>query len=592
MEEAIENTASGLLFEFDERGCWRGTLSSSALATAVAVFALSLGGASRHEVPVQKGLAWLREHLNGDGGVGDTPDSPSNLATTLLAWSALSLDGMCEPSKALENWLIGHIGSLEPVALAAALDRQYGGDRSFSAPILSMAAIAGRLGSGQRAWTLVSQLPFELAALPRKFFSVMKLEVVSYALPALIAVGLSRHHHQPTRFMPLRWLRDAMARPSLRLLEKLQPSNGGFLEATPLTAFVAMNLRAAGLEDCPVERSCLDFLSSSMRPDGSWPIDTDLATWLTTRSAEALGHDRLGPARAKNIKSWLLAQQLHSPHPYTAAAPGGWGWSDLPGAVPDADDTAGALICLHQLSPELDPATLAAAGRGLEWLISLQNSDGGVPTFCRGWNRLPFDRSCPDITAHALRAARLWREHLPAKQQRRLETFIRKCINYLRTCQRADGAWIPLWFGHQKSPSRLNPVFGTAQVLIALADFKDLGDHPGLMSQRALQYLSKAQNHDGSWGGDRHVEGDIESTALAATALILHRQPPESFAPALNWLLDASAGGTLFRSTPIGLYFATLWYSEKLYPRIFLLRCLREARANMPATDSGHRQKP
>ncbi len=31
------------------------------------------------------------------------------------------------------------------------------------------------------------------------------------------------------------------------------------------------------------------------------------------------------------------------------AAPGGWSWTDQPGAVPDADDTAGALLALHQL---------------------------------------------------------------------------------------------------------------------------------------------------------------------------------------------------------------------------------------------------
>ena len=41
---------------------------------------------------------------------------------------------------------------------------------------------------------------------------------------------------------------------------------------------------------------------------------------------------------------------------------------------------------------------------GLKWLLGLQNSDGGIPTFCRGWGTLPFDRSSPDLTAHAIRA--------------------------------------------------------------------------------------------------------------------------------------------------------------------------------------------
>ena len=39
----------------------------------------------------------------------------------------------------------------------------------------------------------------------------------------------------------------------------------------------------------------------------------------------------------------------------------------------------------------------------LDWLIHLQNRDGGWPTFCRGWGALPFDRSGCDLTAHVLR---------------------------------------------------------------------------------------------------------------------------------------------------------------------------------------------
>jgi hypothetical protein len=42
----------------------------------------------------------------------------------------------------------------------------------------------------------------------------------------------------------------------------------------------------------------------------------------------------------------------------------------------------------------------------VRWLLDLQNGDGGIPTFCRGWGALPFDRSAPDLTAHALRASK------------------------------------------------------------------------------------------------------------------------------------------------------------------------------------------
>ena len=52
-----------------------------------------------------------------------------------------------------------------------------------------MCALAGRLGEGREAWRHVIPLPFELAALPHQLFAALRLPVVSYALPALIASG-------------------------------------------------------------------------------------------------------------------------------------------------------------------------------------------------------------------------------------------------------------------------------------------------------------------------------------------------------------------------------------------------------------------
>src|SRR5262249_18921532 len=94
------------------------------------------------------------------------------------------------------------------------------------------------------------------------------------------------------------------------------------------------------------------------------------------------------------------------PHPYTGAKPGGWGWTHLPGSVPDADDTAGVMLARRSLIPDYQGDEYCYSG--LVWLLRLQNRDGGWPTFCRGWGLLPFDRSGADLTAHALRAFTSW----------------------------------------------------------------------------------------------------------------------------------------------------------------------------------------
>ena len=142
----------------------------------------------------------------------------------------------------------------------------------------------------------------ELAALPHSWFKWVGLPVVSYALPALIAIGQAQHHHHPSRFWVVRAIRESLRKRTLRILERIQPDSGGFLEATPLTSFVAMSLVGADLRDHPVTQKCVAFLEASVRDDGSWPIDTNLATWVTTLSINALGAEAFSDEAGDRVR--------------------------------------------------------------------------------------------------------------------------------------------------------------------------------------------------------------------------------------------------------------------------------------------------
>src|SRR5258708_1727411 len=80
------------------RGGWSdGALSSSALSTATAVFALHLcecctdSDRPNLRQTINGGLRWLSTNQNLDGGWGDTTLSKSNISTTALCWAALSV---------------------------------------------------------------------------------------------------------------------------------------------------------------------------------------------------------------------------------------------------------------------------------------------------------------------------------------------------------------------------------------------------------------------------------------------------------------------------------------------------------------------
>ncbi len=576
----LTNAQAALFAELVDDSHWEGKLSSSALSTATAVIALHSVAAGAHAEYITAGAAWLQQHQNPNGGWGDTTDSFSNISTTLLCRAALALVPSDSATKdRADQWIANYCGSGTPDDIAAAVVARYGRDRTFSVPILMACAIAGRLGNTKdENWSRVLPLPFELAAFPRSWFGALRMPVVSYALPALIAIGYARFVHVPPRFPASRYRKALWPRVSA-LLDRIQPPNGGFLEATPLTSFVTMALASAGQAQHPVVARSVGFLQRSMRPDGSWPIDTNLATWTTTLAIKALGNfSGLDPLRRGKIRRWLLDQQYHERHLYTDAPSGGWAWSDLPGAVPDADDTPGALLALHLLRDDASRAeSTAAAERGVEWLLNIQNRDGGIPTFCRGWGTLPFDRSSPDLTAHTLRAWQIWLPDLSPPLQQRVRRQTVSAMEYLKRVQQTDGSWHPLWFGNQHRSDEANPTYGTTQVLRALLPLEDF---PREGAGRGITWLLDHQNPDGGWGAGECSPSSIEETALALDALA--GAPGDAGAVlqrGIAWLTAATDHGTRFPSTPIGFYFAKLWYHERLYPIIWTVSALRRIKA-------------
>jgi squalene-hopene/tetraprenyl-beta-curcumene cyclase len=630
LRAAFQTARNQLLASRVPEGHWVGELSSSALATATAVSALTLVARNRLDREasglqtsglqvsdvsearmgqlIAGGIVWLADRQNEDGGWGDTVKSYSNISTTMLAMAAFHLAGEAEGHSELMRRASAFVESQGGVP---GLRRRYGKDRTFAVPILANCAMAGMV-----AWSQVSALPFELACFPQSFYRFLRLPVVSYAIPALVAIGQARYFHKPPLNPLTRLARAATTRKSLRVLETIQPESGGYLEAIPLTSFVVMSLASIGQSDLSVARRGVDFLVASVREDGSWPIDTNLATWNTTLAVNGLAGSGEDVSQLGCL-DWLLACQQLERHPFTGAAPGGWGWSDLSGAVPDADDTPGALLALAAwrdaatCPPDRRPVLELAARDGLGWLLSLQNRDGGWPTFCRGWGALPFDRSGSDLTAHALRAIHAWRSsgeadpHAqptdpgPIRSQR--APAIDRGFQFLAKSQAADGSWIPLWFGNQDHPREENPIYGTAKVLLAYRDFDRTAS---IEAQRGLDWLRLAQNDDGGWGGGPSIVtaragaagSSVEETALAVEALLMDladNSTQEAVAKGLRWLVGAVESGEYLENSPIGFYFAKLWYHEKLYPLIFTVSALGRAIASpnqptSPASPTAH----
>ncbi len=585
LETPYKELTHHLRENMNPEGFWTGELSSSALGVAVAVAALHSDDSRQNNREISAGLEWLTNNINPDGSYGDTPESPGNISTTLLVYAAVNLYASSDANlailhKKMAGYLADNSIDVSSDQVVGAILKHYKKDYTFSVPILTMCALCGI--PGENSFDKIPQLPFELSLLPRKFYRLLNLSVVSYAIPALVAVGIVIFKKKKSNLL-WDWIRKRSINKALVVLNKMLPESGGFLEAIPLTAFVSLSLIHAGYKDLEIVRKGIDFLKKTQRNNGSWPIDVDLSTWVTTLSIKSLRSKKdeiLTPAEQNTLTNHLKSIQNLVVHPFNGTGPGGWGWTSFPGSVPDCDDTPGVILTLLQLQPkELVKSEVLA---GCSWLFKLQNKDGGFPTFTKGWGKLPFDRSCADLTGHCLLAMsvafRNYAGDLTLNEQTSFDRAIRRAVSYLRHNQQSDGSWLPLWFGNQGTPDHRNPVYGTARVLTYLQDIKldtKVMEMIRPMVESGIGFLFMAQNEDGSWGGNQSVPGTIEETALAVSALIPAGKK-ECIQKGFSWLEHAMHSDGL-KSSPIGLYFASLWYDEKMYPLTAYLEAITRA---------------
>ncbi len=226
LRAAYQRVRDELLAERTPAGHWVGELSSSALSTATAISALAMvrrqasGVGSQAELDnlIRRGADWLIRQQNDDGGFGDTDLSHSNIATSMLVVAALHLAGAAaENAELIEraNRYIDLKGRLQ------GLRERYGIDKTFVVPIMMNLALAGIVD-----WCEVDPLPFELACVPQSWYRFVGMPVVSYAIPALVAIGQARYFHAPPRNPITRLLRRLSINRSLRVLRAASDATG------------------------------------------------------------------------------------------------------------------------------------------------------------------------------------------------------------------------------------------------------------------------------------------------------------------------------------------------------------------------------
>lgn len=236
---------------------------------------------------------------------------------------------------------------------------------------------------------------------------------------------------------------------------------------------------------------------------------------------------------------------------------GGWAFEYDNSWYPDIDDTAAAIIGFVKQDPE--SCCSHHVVRGLEWILGMQNADGGWAAFDVEndklyLNRIPFsdmeslcDPSTSDVTGRVVEAfgivCRQGAGIIDNILAKRLETAIHQAITFLSTMQEPNGAWWGRW--------GVNFVYGTSNVLCALS-YSDDGRIEDMVKP-AVKWLRSCQQDDGGWGealGTYHA-GDTASeitkpestpsqTAWALMGLLAHLPASdEAIRRGIHFLIDS-----------------------------------------------------
>jgi sporulenol synthase len=232
---------------------------------------------------------------------------------------------------------------------------------------------------------------------------------------------------------------------------------------------------------------------------------TTANVWNTSLIGYALQVAGLSPddPMVLNANRYLLKKQHHKfgdwviHNPQTL--PGGWGFSDINTMNPDIDDTTASLRSISRIAA----SELHSWERGIHWLLSMQNDDGGWAAFEKNTDTKLFeflpiekgeflltDPSCADITGRSLEFlgnyTNLSRDH----------RAIKKAVRWLLKNQEINGSWYGRW--------GICYTYGTWAAVTGLLSSGISRTDQSI--QKALNWLKNIQNADGGWGESCHSD--------------------------------------------------------------------------------------
>lgn len=512
-------------------GHWCGELQGDTILESEYLLLLYYLGRSGEE-RFRKAAQYIRQEQMPGGGWALYAGGPTDLSATIKAYFVLKIAG---DSPHAPHMVRAREAVLEMGGIDAA--------NSFTKIYLSI--------FGQYDWSMCPAVPPELVLLPRWFpFNIYRISYWSRAIIVPLSLIWAKKpvmqvppEHSISELIADRPLREAPRRrprresfwraffsvvdATLKAVEALQikplrgramrkaidwtiehlNKSGGLGAIFPPIINTVFAFRALGYPlDHPVIASQLRELERfeieengtlRMQPCFSAVWDTALAVHAIRQS----GVDEDDPRLLAGAR-WILSKEVKEvgdwKHNNPAGKPGGWFFQYENEFYPDTDDTSEVLLSLDSVrfpDPDEERERKEAVVRAVDWVLTMQNRDGGWGAFDKGCDNealtfIPFadhnamiDPSCEDITGRTVEA-------LVALGFDRHDAAVSAAIRFLHQKQDFGGTWYGRW--------GCNHIYGTFLALRGLR----AADEPMEDSRYRLaaRWMIDHQNDDGGWG--------------------------------------------------------------------------------------------
>jgi len=527
LPESIERGAEHLISLQADEGYWVGELEADSTLESDYIYYLNVLGKA-DPVRIAKLANYVRRRQLPDGGWNIYPGGPSELNATCKAYFALKLAGDSANSPQL--------------AKARAVIHRLGGLERTNSYVRFYLALVGAVG-----WDLVPSIPPEMMLLPN-WFAMNIYEMSSWTrgivIPMTILSALrpdwrvpeSAHvdelfkdpTHKTAAFdwsdrliswrnfflaldrgfklyekLPWKPLRQRALREAKQwMLDHMERSEGvAAIYPAMMNSIFALVALGHGPDDPLTWREIKEFSKFEIEEEDTIRMQPCVSPiWDTCIAMVALEEAGVAPEHPSLVKAadWILSKQILGGGDWQVknkdAEPGGWAFEFRNDHYPDVDDTAFILMALQRVKFPDEARMEAATRRGVQWLLSMQNRDGGWAAFDRDNDskflcNIPFadhnamiDPSTADVTARVMEC--LGRFGWPAEHP-----AIQRGLQFLLKDQCEDGSWFGRW--------GVNYVYGTSGVLRAL---ETVSLNAKEYCKRAVNWLKSVQKPDGSFG--------------------------------------------------------------------------------------------